>query len=213
MQADFEGFYARFETYTKKDAGILMGADVLVGDEFSVKFEQNETGLKAALYDKFDTRIGYFEESTTRQLRLYEARGWTTRVFLAFLAYSDHPEPGCYWGQMAVLSYPSECSDLLEKFVQKTAAKLAEGKRVDVNIGTQGIKNLIESNGEWFTSATLPKIKFDTGTVMMKSSRSLSEKLVEQGRAKNPGCYIVSWVFIIGVAVIAFLALKSCGVF
>lgn len=213
MQADFEGFYARFETYTKKDAGILMGADVLVGDEFNIKFEQEETGTKAAIYDKFDKRVGYFEEATTRQLRLYEARGWTVRVILAFLAYSDHPEPGCYWGQMAVLAYPSECNELFEKFVGKVAAKLADGKRVDVNIGNQGIKSLVETNGEWFTSATLPKVKFDAGTVMMKSSRSLSEKLVEQGRAKNPGCYIVSWVFIIGIVALIIVGLRSCGAF
>lgn len=213
MQADFEGFYTRFETYTKKDAGILMGADVLVGDEFTFKFEQTEKGTKAAIYDKFDKKVGYFEEATTRQLRLYEARGWVARVVLAFLAYSDHPEPGCYWGQMAVLAYPKECGDLFEKFIEKVKAKLADGKRVDVNIGTQGIKSLVESNGEWFTNATLPKVKFDAGTVVMKSSRSLSEKLVEQGRAKNPGCYAVSWAFLIALVALVVFSLKSCGVF
>ncbi len=213
MQADFEGFYARFETFSKKDAGILMGADVLVGDEFTFKFELTDGTIKAVIYDKFDKRVGYFEEATTRQLRLYEARGWSTRIFLAFLAYSDHPEPGCYWGQMAILAYPNECSEVFENFIQKVSVKLAEGKRVDINIGTQGIKSIVESKGTWFTNATLPKPTLDTGTVMMKSSRSLSEKLVEQGRAKNPGCYVISWAFIIGLVVITFLGLRSCGVF
>ena len=71
----------------------------------------------------------------------------------------------------------------------------------------------MDSNGSWFTNATLKKPDLDTGTVMMKSSRSLSEKAVELGRDGNKGCYVVSWIFIIGLVALLFLGLRSCGVF
>jgi hypothetical protein len=213
MQADFEGFYSRFETKSKKDAGVLMGADTLVGDEFTIRFDSNSSLAKALIFNKFDKEVGYFEEATSRQLRLIQARGWKLHVVLSYLVYSDHPEPGCYWGQMAIMSYPAECEELFAPFVEKAKEKIADGTRVDVNIGSNGVKSIVESNGSWFTIAVLPKPEFDKGTVMMKSSRSLSEKLIEQGRARNIGCYIVSWAFIIlMIAGIAF-GLKSCGIF
>ena len=212
MQADFEGFYARFDT-NSKNAALLTGADVLVGDEFSYQYKNVNGEILAYLINKFDVEIGYFSTQTTRQLQLYDARGWTVRLLLSFVAYSDHPEPGQYWGQVAVMSYPQESSELFEPFVKKTAEALAEGKRVDVNIGVQGVRNIVDSNGEWFTTATVPMPQFESGTVMMKSRRSFSEKMVEQGRAGNKGCYVVSWAFIIGVIALLAFALHSCGVF
>ncbi len=212
MKVDYEGFYARFETISKKDAGILMGADTLVGDEFTTRFDKENPSI-AYIENKFGKTVGYFEEQTSRQIKLYEARGWSIRILLAFLAYSDHPEPGCYWGQMAILAYPKECEEFFTQFVSRVSKSLCDGKRIDVNIGQQGIKSLVDSNGSWFTNATLKKPDLDTGTVMMKSSRSLSEKAVELGRDGNKGCYVVSWIFIIGLVVLLFLGLRSCGVF
>ncbi len=212
MQADFEGFYSRFDT-NSKNAALLTGADVLVGDEFTYKYKDFEGSTIAYLVNKFDTEIGFFNAQTTRQLQLYDARGWTVRILLSFVAYSDHPEPGGYWGQVALLCYPTENAELFEPFVKKTAEAFAEGKRVDVNIGVQGVRNLVESNGEWFTTATTPLPEFETGTVMMKSRQSFSEKMIEQGRAKNKGCYAVSWAFIIALIALAAFILHSIGLF
>ena len=212
MQADFEGYYARFDTKSK-NAALLTGADVLVGDEFSYEYKTVEGQTLAFLVNRFGAEIGFFNAQNTRQLQLYDARGWTVRLLLSFVAYSDHSESEGYWGQVAVLSYPAECSELFEQFVKKTGEALAEGKRVDVNIGVQGIQNIVQSNGEWFTSATVPDPQFDSGTVMMKSRRSLSEKMIEQGRAGNKGCYVVSWAFIIVVVILAIFGLRSCGLF
>lgn len=47
----------------------------------------------------------------------------------------------------------------------------------------------------------------------MKGRRKMSEKLIEQGRKGNKGCYIVSWIFILAVVALALLGLKTCGAF
>ena len=47
----------------------------------------------------------------------------------------------------------------------------------------------------------------------MKSRRKMSEKLIEQGRKGNKGCYVVSWLFLLLVVAGLLFGLKSCGVF
>ena len=51
------------------------------------------------------------------------------------------------------------------------------------------------------------------GTAIMKSKRSLNERMIEQGRKGNIGCYIVSWAFFFALVALAVFGLKSCGVF
>ena len=53
----------------------------------------------------------------------------------------------------------------------------------------------------------------EKGTVILKSRQKVSEKLIEQGRQKNIGCYIVSWLFLLGVVALLVFGLKSCGLF
>ena len=57
MKVDYEGFYARFETISKKDAGILMGADTLVGDEFTTRFDKENPSI-AYIENKFGKTVG-----------------------------------------------------------------------------------------------------------------------------------------------------------
>lgn len=47
----------------------------------------------------------------------------------------------------------------------------------------------------------------------MKSRRKMSEKLIEQGRKGNKGCYAVSWAFLLLLVMAVLFGLKSCGVF
>ena len=42
METTYTGFYARFDTPSKKDAAVLLGADNLVGDLFDVEFVTEE---------------------------------------------------------------------------------------------------------------------------------------------------------------------------
>ena len=48
---------------------------------------------------------------------------------------------------------------------------------------------------------------------VLKDHQSMSEKMIEQGRARNKGCYVVSWAFIIVVVlVIAYFVAHAFGV-
>ena len=57
----------------------------------------------------------------------------------------------------------------------------------------------------------LPEKK--TGSAVLKDHQSMSEKMIEQGRAGNKGCYAISWIFIALVIVAILFGLHSIGLF
>ena len=52
------GTYARFETISKREAAPLLGADNLVGDEFSIDFQIEDGTSIAWLKNRFGAVIG-----------------------------------------------------------------------------------------------------------------------------------------------------------
>ena len=86
---------------------------------------------------------------------------------------------------------------------------LAEGIRPEINLGEQAISKVIESNGTWKPDMRSSRPKSESGTVIMKSQRKMSESLIEKGRAGNISCYIVSIAFIIVVIGAIIFAAKT----
>lgn len=207
------GAYQRFETVSKKEAAILLGADNLVGDVFEIVFH-TENGVQIAwLKNRFEKEIGFFDAAFSRQLNIMAARGWTLRALLSFVAYTDIPEPGHYWGEVAVVCYDSKYENAFAAFINGVAAKMVDGARPDIALGEQGVSRVINTNGEWVPDQTVAMPEKETGTVIMKSRRSISEKMIEQGRKGNKGCYVVSWAFLLLIVAAIIFGLKSCGVF
>lgn len=213
MDTTYVGLYARFDTLAKKDGAALLGSDNLIGDVFDIIFETEDGITRAWLQNRFDKRVGFLDPETTHKLRVLQARKWNMKAILAFVAFTDRPEPGCFWGEMAILAYEPDFSDVFERFTQGVAHHLMEGNRPEINLGEQGINLVLESKGAWTPSKMVSKSPKQLGTVIMKSHRTLSEKMIEQGRKRNKGCYIISWLFILALLIAAFFLLKTCGVF
>lgn len=214
MQADrYFGTYARFDTRSKKDAAALLGADNLIGDVFEIVF-QTEDGISTAwLKNRFGGLIGFFDATFSRELSIIAARGWKLQAILSFVAFTDSPEPGHYWGQVAVICFDKTLEQTMAPFIASTAQRLSDGVRPEVDLGEQGVEQLIASDGTWTPKKTVPFPQRVAGTVIMKSRRKMSEKLIEQGRKGNKGCYAISWAFLLALVALALFDLKSCGVF
>lgn len=214
MQAErYFGTYARFDTRSKKDAAALLGADNLIGDVFEIVF-QTEDGVSTAwMKNRFGALIGYFDASFSRELSVLAARGWKLQALLSFVAFTDRPEPGHYWGEAAVVCYDPTLDQAFEPFIASTAQRLSDGVRPEVDLGEQGVEQVVSSNGAWTPKKTVAFPAKEQGTVIMKSRRKMSEKLIEQGRKGNKGCYAVSWLFLLLLVALALFGLKSCGVF
>ena len=194
----YEGFYARFDTVDKAQGSMLLGADHIVGDDYEVFFKTEEGRVVAWVRNKFGAETGYFDVETSRKLQLANAREQVIRAVLSFVAYSDDPEPGVYWGEMAVFCFNPMYSNEMNAFIDRVAAKIAEGTRPIINLGNQASSKILE-DPEWFPNDTMPFPQKGEGMAVLKDHQTISEKIVEQARAGNKGCYAVSILFIIVV--------------
>ena len=220
MQTDialgYSGSYERFSTPSKKEASALVGADNLVGDRFSIEFKTVDGTTTAWMKNKFGALVGSFDQDVSRQLQIYHARGWTLVALLSFVAYTNTPKPGEYWGEAALICYdPQRNGEAFDAFVSTIGSMMQTSLRPDVSLGKDGIDHVVGSQGSWKPSARVPLPEQGQETMYLKSQRSVSERLIEQGRAGNKGCYVFSWAFIalLAVAVVAgaYFFVKSLG--
>lgn len=207
------GTYARFDTASKKDAAVLLGADNLVGDVFDIEFVTEDGVRTAWMKNRFGAMVGFFEPGTSRDLSLCEARGFRMQALLSFIAYSESPEPGEYWGEAAIICYDPEDAEAFECFTGNIAARMMDGIRPEVDLGEQGYAKVVESKGTWKPTKTVSLPSKQAGVAILKTRRSVSEKMIEQGRKGNKGCYILSWVFLLALIAGIIFGLRSCGVF
>ena len=201
MDRTYDGFYASFDTPTKKMGSLLMGADNIVGNDYTVDFRVEDGRVVAWLLNKFGAEVGYLDVEGSRKLQLAQARDLKIRVLLSYVAYSDEPDPGHYWGEMAVFCYNPMSSGVIDPFIDRVAASLGEGVRPAIDLGSSSVQKLFE-DPNWFPSETVPYPKKEKGMAVLKDHQSVSEKMIEQGRANNKGCLAVSWVFIIIVVIL-----------
>lgn len=214
----YAGSYERFDTSSKKEASSLVGPDNLVGDRFSIEFKLENGRTVAWMKNRFGALVGFFNPEISRQLQVYEARGWKLTALLSFVAYVDTPAPGEYWGEAAIICYdPHRHAEAFDTFISTIGSMLEDSIRPDVSLSSDGVSHVIESEGSWKPTARIPLPDKEQGMVILKRRRKFSENLIEQGRAGNKGCYAVSWTFIVILAaaliVGAYFGLKALGVF
>lgn len=208
---EYFGTYQRFETISKKDAGALLGADNIIGDRYQIQLELDNGIHRGWLVNRFNARIGYFDEDFSRKLSLFKAKGMDLVAILSFVAFTESPEPGHYWGDMAVIAFPSSEKDSFSLFVDGVAQKIASGVRPDLDIPSSAIEEIVSSHGNWLPSNNLPFPTLDKGSVFLKKHKSLMDGVVEQGRKGNIGCYIVSWAILLAIVALVVFAIGSCS--
>ena len=208
----YSGFYARFDTVSKSEGSLLMGPDNIVGDDFSVVLKNHDGINKAWLVNKFNKEVGFLDVDASRKVQLALAKDQVIRAILSFVAYTDNPDPGCYWGQVAVFCYNPSYRQEFDRFIDNCASKISEGVRPNIDFGQQSVKNIL-SDSSWLPKETVPFPKKETGFAILKDHRSISEKVIEQGRSNNIGCYVVSWAFIILLVLLFAYFLHSIGLF
>ena len=209
MDQSYEGFYARYETPSKQVGSLLMGPDNLVGDDYELDFRTEDGRVVVWLKNKFGAEVGYLDVDGSRRVQLANARGQKVRALLAFVAYSDEPDPGTYWGHMAVICYNPAYEAEMGAFVDRIAQRLADGVRPNIDLRGDGVKRIFDEP-EWIPSDTVALPDKKKGMAVLKDQRSISEKMIEQGRARNRGCYVVSWAFIVIVVLVAAYLVGSC---
>lgn len=177
-----------------------MGADNIVGTDYEIFFKTEDGICTAWAKNRFGAEVGAFVIDTSRKLQLAKGRGQTIRALLACVGFSDTPEPGNYWGQMALFCFNPAYEKEMNAFIDRVANKLYEGVRPKIDLGSRAVEKIFTEK-DWLPSDTVPLPKREPGVAILKDRRTPSEVVVEQARAKNKGCYAISIAFIVVVVV------------
>ena len=207
------GAYLRFTCKDKKNIGLMLGADTLVGNTVSLSFRQEEESPDPVCWvkNKFDADLGTFSSRDTYRLNVMQANGWNLYAALATVGFTENADDGFYWGDVAVVACPPAYSSETEVFFNGVCEKLASGVRPDLELVSSSVDTMLAAKGNWLPQKQLPLEK-KKGEAVVKSKMSASEKAIEQGRKGNIGCYVISWLFIIAlVAGAGYLAAKMFG--
>ncbi len=205
--------YARFETKSKKDAAVLLGADCIVGDKFSIEFRADNGKTTAWVVNKFGADAGFLDANVSHKLNILSVKGFLLCAVLSFVAYSENPDPGHYWGEFAVFAFEKTNEAAFKKFVASCAKTISDGIRPKINLEAGAVEQIINSGGKWKPKQRVPFPKLGKHSAMIKKSCSFLDSMVKKGRQKNVGCYIVSWAFLLFMVALIIFGLKSCGVF
>ncbi len=132
---------------------------------------------------------------------------------LSFVALTETPEPGEYWGQAAVIGYSPHYSEEFNQFIDGICGLIGKGIRPKLALKGSAVDEIINSNGTWLPSEREPLPEKQRGMALLKTRRGFIDGLVEAGRTGNKGCYILSWAFLLALVAAIIIGLKSCGVF
>lgn len=207
------GTYQTFRTVSKKDAAVLMGSNTLVGDRYRINLTMDEGVHRAWLINKFNETIGYFDDGFSRELSLFTAEGLELVGILSFVAFTETPEPGEYWGQAAVIGYRPHYAEEFNRFIDGVCGLIGKGIRPKLALKGPAVDEIINSNGTWLPSEREPLPEKQRGMALLKTRRGFIDGLVEAGRTGNKGCYILSWAFLLALVAAIIIGLKSCGAF
>lgn len=232
---EYFGAYKTFHTLSKKEASVLISADCLIGDRFSLSVEIIDGSHVAWLNNKFNKTIGFFDPDTSRQISLLLAEGLELCAVLSLVAFSegnplDDPgfstlpnsdlidpsqcnSEGYYWGQVALFAFPPAETDAFNRFIDNVSSRIENNIHPDINLNVSSAAKVVESEGSWEPEKTIPSPKAEKGMAIIKCRRSISDKLIEQGRKGNKGCYLISWVFLLALVAFVIFGLKACGLF
>ena len=202
------GCYARFETVDKKAGASLVGSDNAIGDIGEIAWDtDSDKHQQAWLENPYGARFGFLDKHTSYKLAIYRAKGWIIKYVLSFTAYSEHPEPGVYWGQVAIIAYPKRYEEQFSVFLKNFAAVAADGLRPDPELKPAMIQQILDDPESWKPSQKIKFPKDTKGTVILKDHRSIHDKILDKGRQRNIGCFIISWIFLLAlVAMVVYVA-------
>lgn len=206
------GRYANFETISKEDAATLLSADNMVGDVYDVVVEYDEetSSTRAWLVSRFDARIGYLDPDVSRKMSLLQADGLTCKAILSFVAFTNHPGEGHYWGSVALVCYRPADAEAFAAFIAAVSKRIGDDVRPRIDFDAEAVDKVIDSNGTWMPTQTVSLPANEKGMAILKRRRRMMDKMIEQGRARNKGCYLASWACLLAAVALIVFGLKSC---
>ena len=204
------GTYERFEVADDEDIGRVLSADNSVGDVYDIELSLEDGLYTGSLINAYGQRIGYFDHGFSKRLAVMSAEGIVEKALLSYIAYTADGDSGRYWGEMAVICYDPAFSEQFERFMGKVSARIADDVRPKLDLDREAVDRIIDANGDWLPSQStiLPDAGKDKAYI--KRRKRFNERLADQGRAGNKGCYAASWALMAMLLVAIAFGVKAC---
>ncbi len=74
---------------------------------------------------------------------------------LSFTAYSEEPEPGEYWGQVALIAFAPRYAEEFNVFLKAFAKAAGDGSRPDPKLSNDSIVSVLANPAEWKPSSKI----------------------------------------------------------
>ena len=112
------GEYVRFSTSDKKVGAALAGPDNAVCDIGTIEFVLDDSKRQVAwLKNPYGQLVGFLNNHDSYNAAVMAAKGWELHYVLSFTAYSEEPEPGEYWGQVALIAFAPRYAEEINVFL------------------------------------------------------------------------------------------------
>lgn len=206
---NYFGTYAIGKATSKEEAGKLLGADNIIGDVYKVGTKLSDGKHVARVINRFGNSPVDFCEDISREIALCEAKGFITYAILTCVGFTQIKNDGEYWSEFIIISFPEKDLDIFSVYVENLSNEVKNYKRPEVDLKAEEVEEIIKNKGNYVSLTQQPKLDKIKGQVILKSRVKLSEKLIEQGRKKNPGCYIFGWLFLLAAVALIILIIKA----
>ena len=203
------GTYAKALPFDKYCAAKLISADNVVGDIYTVDVKTEGLHHQAFVTNRFGHSPAYFDGDISRQISVSKAQGNRIFAILTLVGFTESDNVSNYWAEFAIIALPSTNKQIYDKFLLRISDSIKEGKRLRVDLTDQDFNKIIDSKGSYIPTSTIPLPEKQGGTVFLKTSMSFRERMIEQARKKNIGCFIGGWAFLLICITALFFGLKA----
>ncbi len=208
------GGYLLIDDVTKEESERLASNTCIVGMPVSITYDAETSVFKAVLSN--GDPIGTVHPKNKLAIREALEEGWTCAGWLSLVYYDNGDK--LFKGEMVYQMFhvkPSQTKEQqnLEAYTQKTSERIAAGKRPDVVLTGTSWDQVVET-GDWEGDKQQPlpiNTKRNSGLVVFKRKRSVSDKIALAAMSRHPGCRIALTVVVILIAALILFLVLKCG--
>lgn len=208
------GGYLTIDTVTKEESDRLASNACIVGMPVVVRYDAETSEFRVTLPS--GESLGVIHPKNRLAIREALEEGWTCASWLSLVYYTNDEK--LFKGEIVYQFFhvkPSQTKEQanLEAYTLKTSERLANGERPKVVLTGNSWDTVIET-GDW-ASDDQQKLPIDTsrnsGTVVFKRKRSVSNKIATAAMERKPGCRIALSAAILVIAVVVLLFVWRCA--
>lgn len=187
--------YIQAKPANKIQAAQLTSSNSVVGNFFNLEYDKEIKQI--IIFNKYKYPVAQLSAEDSKKIYLQINKENIIKCMLAYVTYCQ--PKNCHYATFLFIAYPKQYKKAYNNFTNLIKSKIEQGIYPQINIEKYEHNQIIKKNGNFRIQKNIkPDLK--SGTVIVKDKISFTEKLIEEARNKNKGCYFASIVFLLTLA-------------